>query len=289
MSDKKLPTNLTQHDKNRAAIKKLTDQIGILIDSGGLRVPKNYDPKTSLGLAAIQIGETFAKKKEGNNWVSYNVIEICTKQSIINSILYMLQGGFNPTKHGSFRSYGDVLKFDVNYQGKTMVAKRDGEVISSDAQVVFKDDDFDYCISTDGVVEIIKHKQTLQSRSTPIIGAYCVVTFADGRKVTEIMNIEELEAALSQNKNENPAQKKFKAEMCRKVVKNRAHKPIIEAADDSSLFHDEDYENQDKALADIQHEIKTVEYQKFEEIEETAEKKQAEQVQKPQPEEEDPF
>jgi len=276
MDEKNKSIGSNQINDNKAAIKSITDKLGELVNSGGLRTPKNYDPITSLGLAAIQIGETCSKKKRLDNngkavknngkdvWDSIPVIETCTKQSVINSILFMLQGGFNPTRHGSFRSYADVLRFDVNYQGKTMIAKRDGEVVSSDAQVVFEDDDFDYK-TVNGIHEILEHKQTLKSRSTPIDGAYCVVVFSDGRVVTEIMNIDELDAALAQNKTDNPAQKKFKAEMCRKTVKNRAHKPIIESMDDSPLFHDE--ESQDKALMDAQHEVKSVEYKEFEEVE----------------------
>jgi len=263
MSEKNKSIGSNQINGNKAAIKSIIDKLGELVNSGGLRTPKNYDPITSLGLAAIQIGETVSKKKEGNTWKTIPVIETCTKQSIINSILFMLQGGFNPTRHGSFRSYADVLKFDVNYQGKTMVVKRDGEVISSDAQVVFEKDDFDYDILPNGIIKILKHKQTLAGRSTPIVGAYCVVVFSDNRVVTEVMNMDELQAALDQNKNENLAQKKFKAEMCRKTVKNRAHKPVIESMDDSPLFHDE--EPLDKALIDAQHEVNSIEYTKFDE------------------------
>ena len=242
--------------------KSLIDQtavkIGQLQKAGALLLPKNYSPETALKAAGLILADTLTSDKKP-------VLEACTNESIGNSLLKMVTLGLNPLRHCSFLSYGKKLACSINYQGKSMIAKRDGGVKSIVAQAVYIEDKFAFSIEAiTGIKTVTSHEQTLQR--TAVIGAYAVITMQDGSVQTEIMDIGQITKSWEQRPGQglSLAHKSFPDEMAKKTVINRALKPIIESLDDSSLFYDEKPENLDKSKEDIKQEIKE---QEFEEVE----------------------
>ena len=208
--------------------------------SGELSLPANYSPENAMKSAWLTIQET----TDRNNKLAF---EVCTKDSIANSLLNMVVQGLNPAKKQCyFIVYGSQLQLQRSYFGTMHVAKTvnpDIEEIVSD--VVYLDDEFEY-EKHRGKTIITKHKQKLSDiDKTKIIAAYCTVIYCEGKEDSTIMTIDEIKQAWKQSRM-NPitekgdikpgsAHDKFTAEMAKKTVTNRACKYIINASNDDSL------------------------------------------------------
>lgn len=204
-----------------------------------LSLPKNYAVDNALKAAWLKIQETEDR--------SHNkALKVCTKESIANSLLDMVLQGLSVAKNqGYFIVYGNQLQFQRSYFGTIALAKRTGTITEEPkAQVIYKDDDFVYTIE-EGVTKIVKHEQKLANiDNTKIIGAYAIVTKADGTKEATIMTIDQIHKAWGQGatKGASPAHKNFSEEMAKKTVIGRACKAIINSTDDAWLLegtHDE--------------------------------------------------
>ena len=71
-------------------------------------------------------------------------------------------------------------------------------------------------------------------------GAYAIVTFNDGTKFCEIMNMKQIRAAwaMGASRGGSPAHKNFPDEMACKTVINRALKVAVGSTDDGDLYDD---------------------------------------------------
>lgn len=177
------------------------------------------------------------------------VLEVCTKDSIANSLLDMVVQGLNPAKkQGYFIAYGNKLTFQRSYFGTMAVAMQVDDTIQEIiAEVVYENDVFKYRINR-GRKEITEHEQSLESvNGKKIKAAYCMVIDVNGEiKKTEIMTFDEIKRAWAQsqmrpidekgNIKDGSTHEKFTAEMCKKTVINRTLKPIINASNDNYLF-----------------------------------------------------
>lgn len=258
---------------------------------GSMILPKNYSVENHMKSAWLALQEVEDKEH-------HKALQICTKESIANSLLDMvLQGLSVSKKQGYFIVYGNKLIFQRSYFGTIALAKRAGGMVSEPvANVIYDGDDFQYEIDPKTAkVSIIKHSQKLENiDNSKIKGAYALVTLADGTTQVTIMSMQQIRAAWGQGatKGNSPAHKNFAEEMAKKTVIGRACKAIINSSDDAWLYDGkEDDADSDKASiqrdaaqhSDVQ--IIDTTAVEFDDVPETSSNADAPQTQEPAPEE----
>lgn len=258
---------------------------------GSMILPKNYSVENHMKSAWLALQEVEDKEHQ-------KALQICTKESIANSLLDMvLQGLSVSKKQGYFIVYGNKLIFQRSYFGTIALAKRAGGMVSEPvANVIYDGDDFQYEIDPKTAkVSIIKHSQKLENiDNSKIKGAYALVTLADGTTQVTIMSMQQIRAAWGQGatKGNSPAHKNFAEEMAKKTVIGRACKAIINSSDDAWLYDGkEDDADSDKASiqrdaaqhSDVQ--IIDTTAVEFDDVPETSSSTDASQAQEPTPEE----
>jgi len=211
---------------------------------GDLDLPVSYSAPNALKSAWLILQNTKDMNKKP-------VLEVCTRESITNSLLDMVVQGLNPAKRqGYFIAYGDQLTFQRSYFGTMLVARMVDETIPEDgivAEVIYEGDVFKYKLER-GKKIITQHEQEFGNvDKKKIVGAYCVVYDHDGNvKSTVLMTMEEIKQSWKQSK-QNPVNSdgtlnassvhgKFTSEACKKTVINRACKPIINSSNDETLL-----------------------------------------------------
>lgn len=214
---------------------------------GSMILPKNYSVENHMKSAWLALQEVEDKEH-------HKALQICTKESIANSLLDMvLQGLSVSKKQGYFIVYGNKLIFQRSYFGTIALAKRAGGMVSEPvANVIYDGDDFQYEIDPKTAkVAIVKHSQKLENiDNSKIKGAYALVMLADGTTQVTIMSMQQIRAAWGQGatKGNSPAHKNFAEEMAKKTVIGRACKAIINSSDDAWLYDGkEDDADSDKA------------------------------------------
>lgn len=228
------------NDKNALALikKDVVDVVGKkvqeFVSKGELHLPPNYSVENAMKSAWLILQNTVDKDKRP-------VLQVCTKDSIANSLLDMAVQGLNPAKkQGYFIAYGKQLVFQRSYFGTMAVTKRVAGAKDIFAEVVYKGDEFEYTIKN-GNKYIMKHIQKIENVDPDnIVAAYCTIIFDDDRQFTDIMTWQEIQKAWSKSKmnpeKEGSTHKEFAQEMCRKTVINRACKRYLNSSDDGSLL-----------------------------------------------------
>lgn len=258
---------------------------------GSMILPKNYSVENHMKSAWLALQEVEDREH-------HKALQICTKESIANSLLDMvLQGLSVSKKQGYFIVYGNKLIFQRSYFGTIALAKRAGGMVSEPvANVIYDGDDFQYEIDPKTAkVAIVKHSQKLENiDNSKIKGAYALVTLADGTTQVTIMSMQQIRAAWGQGatKGNSPAHKNFAEEMAKKTVIGRACKAIINSSDDAWLYDGkEDDADSDKASiqrdaaqhSDVQ--IIDTTAVEFDDVPETSSNADAPQTQEPASEE----
>lgn len=158
-----------------------------------LAVPKHLTPERLLrvGMTAIQRTPKLLE---------------CDPQSLLASLMQCAQLGLEPDGilgHAYLVPFknnkrGGILEaqFMVGYKGLISLARRSGEVQSISAQVVYVNDEFDYCYGLD---EKLYHKPAMGERGRPI-AAYAIAKFKDGGHAFEVMTYDEIEAIRKRSK-----------------------------------------------------------------------------------------
>lgn len=212
----------------------VTDKIRQFQDSGELHFPANYSPENALKSAWL-ILQTVTDRG------GKPALQVCTKDSIANSLLDMVVQGLNPAKKQCyFIPYGTTLACQRSYFGTMAVTKNATGAKDIFAEVVYKGDEFEFSIVR-GKKCVSKHIQSLANiEKGEIVGAYCTLVDAEEREFTEFMTIAEIKKAWAQSKmnpnDEKSTHNKFPQEMCKKTVINRACKTFLNSSDDSSLI-----------------------------------------------------
>ena len=201
----------------------------------GLQLPANYAVDNAMKAAWLVLQETEDKNH-------HKALEVCTKESIANSLLDMvLQGLSVHKKQGYFLVYGNQLSFQRSYFGTVALAKRTGEIKKEPvANIIYEGDEFVYTIDpATGLKSIVKHEQKIENiNSAKIKAAYCIAQHSDGTTSLEIMTLDQIKKAWAQGatKGNSPAHQNFTDEMCKKTVIGRACKMIINSSDDAWLY-----------------------------------------------------
>lgn len=241
-----------QTQQNNAVVKydniadKVLAKIEKLQGLGDLVLPANYAVENHLKAAWLVLQETETASKQP-------VLTACTKESIANSLFDMvLQGLSVSKKQGYFIAYGNKLQFQRSYFGTVALAKRTAKLKEEPiANVVYEGDDFVYTIDPEtGKYKLVKHEQKLQNiDNQKIIGAYCILTSADGERTLTLMNMAQIQASWAQGatKGASPAHRNFADEMAKKSVIGRACKMIINSSSDAWIYENK----QDETEVDI--------------------------------------
>lgn len=207
-------------------------------EKGELHFPANYSPENAMKSAWL-ILQTIKDRNQKP------ALEVCTKDSVANSLLDMVVQGLNPAKkQGYFIVYGNQLTFQRSYFGTMAVTKRVTGAKSIDAAVIYEGDDVDYEM-VNGRITNLSHKQKFGNiNKDKVLGAYATIVMSDCSVYHELMTIDELRKAWSKAQfwGKDQAVEKpgsthdeFKQEMAKKTVINRACKKFMNASDDSSL------------------------------------------------------
>ena len=273
--------------------KDITDTINKKVNElqhEGLSLPQNYNHSNALKSAFFKLSETKDKSNRP-------ALEVCTKESIANTLLDMVTQGLSPAKTQCyFIVYGDKLQMNRSYFGTQAVLKRLSNVKDIWANVIYAGDEFDYAI-VDGREKFVKHDTKLENRDNEIVGAYAVVKTTEDEEVLTIMTIKEIKESWGQSKTSQAVHKKFPQEMAKRTVINRAAKSYINTSDDSDLLVDainrtteNEYQNDDKPLKDVTQKIQENANQEmldFEDVNESVEL-EAEIIEEPKPQHKKP-
>lgn len=253
---------MTQNSQVAIIQKDITDDVNkslTRLQDDGLQIPTNYNASNALKSAFFKLREV--KDKSGKP-----AIEVCSRESIANSLLDMTVQGLSPAKTQCyFIVYGNQLQLNRSYFGTQAVLKRLTNVKDIWANVIYKDDVFDYEIDG-GREKLLKHETKFQNRDNDILGAYAVVKTSEDEEILTVMTRKEINASWGQSKTQQAVHKKFPQEMAKRTVINRAAKAFINTSDDSDLLveainnsTENEYDNERKDVTPEQEATKEIE------------------------------
>lgn len=241
--EKKQPQEKGQ--KQQTGLKKIEEEttkqvltyIEDLQNTGEIVLPENYVPGNALKFAWLHLQTVKDKNKRP-------ALEVCTKLSIVNSLLEMTVKGMSVAKgHGAFIVRGNQLTWQDQYFGRLMQAKRDAGVKDVNSGTIYKGDEYVTTRDEKGVKKLVKHDSPIENVNFDNVrGAYAVVEYTDGRlKLTE-MTIGQIKKAWDQGdmKGNSGAHKNFTDQMCERTVINRACKIALNSSDDAGVIGDRD-------------------------------------------------
>lgn len=211
--------------------KDITDQVNgklVALKNEGLHLPPGYASANALKSAFFELQEVQDRNKKP-------ALDVCTKESIANTLLDMVVQGLSPAKKQCyFIVYGNKLQLNRSYFGTQAVLKRLSNVKDIWANVIYKGDTFDIEI-VNGRETLKEHKTAFENRDNEIIGAYCIIEKTDGERVLTTMTKKEIDKSWSKAKTKN-VQNDFPQEMAKRTVINRAAKAFVNTSDDSDLL-----------------------------------------------------
>lgn len=245
-------------------------------------IPNNYSYKNAIQQARYLLEKPFESGKNQGK----TILDICTPQSILRSVMEMAQKGLNPDKKQCyFIPYGNTCTLSVSYQGNVAMAKRSGVDIGDVyGYAVYKDDELDlsYDIKL-GIIKITSYKPNPSKWSkNNLVGAFAVIIDSKGDvKYTEYMTMEQIKDAWSMGaaKGNSPAHKNFPDQQAIKTVKSRAVKSFVNTSDDSDIVNEEEKtmiyvdkefdekvnKNANKKTLEIENEVKKIEEKEMDE------------------------
>lgn len=211
------------------------DRVNAMQETGELVLPQNYHAGNAVRLAWLYLQTV----KDRNDRPA---VDVCTKESICNCFLEMIIKGLSVAKKQCyFIVTGNQLSFWEDYRGKFMRAKRDTEIATVNAQVVYEGDEFVYTVDENGLYQLVKHETKMENINIEkITGAYAVVINKDGSKHLEIMTMAMIRSSWQQGaaRGNSGAHTKFTDQMCKKTVISRACKVALGSAEDEELAPD---------------------------------------------------
>ena len=200
------------------------DRVNAMQETGELVLPQNYHAGNAVRLAWLYLQTV----KDRNDRPA---VDVCTKESICNCFLEMIIKGLSVAKKQCyFIVTGNQLSFWEDYRGKYMRAKRDTEIATVNAQVVYEGDEFVYTVDENGLYQLVKHETKMENINIEkITGAYGVVINKDGSKHLEIMTMAMIRNSWQQGaaRGNSGAHTKFTDQMCKKTVISRACKVAL--------------------------------------------------------------
>jgi recombination protein RecT len=105
-----------------------------------------------------------------------------------------------PVPFRNMKTGNKECQFIIGYRGMASIARRSGEVLSINAQIVHEKDEFEI---TYGLEQNIIHKPYLNGDPGQMTGAYCVVKFRDGSYQFHYMRKDEIDSHRKRSKSGN--------------------------------------------------------------------------------------
>lgn len=247
--------NVAKKDNQITLVKKETvDMVEVKInqlqENGMIHFPKNYSASNALRSAWLILQETVDRDKKP-------VLEACTKTSIYNALLDTVIQGLSPAKKQVYYiAYGKQLQCTRSYFGTIATVKRLSGVEEVSAQVIYKDDEFEFEIQDNGYKKITKHFSKLGNiDNEKIVGAYAKI-LKNGKEYAEVMTMKEIRKSWTKSKmQKNKTHDDFTQEMAKRTVINRLSKWFFNVSDDSDLLIESvnrstqsEYNNEEKEI-----------------------------------------
>lgn len=206
-------------DQFMGAIEKRQDQIGTLLSDSGI------DPRLFLETCR----RSLMRDPELVN---------CEPASFIQAALNCAADGLVPDgRKAAIVRFKGAAQYMPMYQGLLDVAYRSGQFKSIEAHVVYEGDEFDYDM---GDEPFIKHRRSLESTSTKIIGAYSVAKTTNGGIFREVMGAADLAKVRAVSRASKGPNVDWPGEMARKAPVRRMWKYLPKTpAMDSVAIHDD--------------------------------------------------
>lgn len=236
-TENKAQTVATQSlSQNQTALARTADNISqqvlqrvsIMQKAGEIALPKGYEAGNALKSAWLYLQNVQTRDKQ-------KAIDACSKESIANCLLDMVVRGEHPMQHCYFIPTGNQLSFWERYTGKLMRAKRDTDIASVNAQVVYEADNFVYTVDDKGVLQLVKHETSMANMdNAKIVGAYAVVVYKNGSTRLEVMTMDMIRKAWGQGaaRGNSGAHLNFTDQMAKKTVIARACKIELDSTED---------------------------------------------------------
>ena len=217
---------------NEMIVKDLGDvalrMVNGYVNNGQLVLPSNYSVENAMKGAYLKILQTVDSQKRP-------ALQVCTKESIAQSLMQTAVMGLNPLKDQVYYIvYGDKLTAMPSYFGRITALKRIDGVEDINAQVIYENDTFDYEIRTDGSIFNIVHKQKLENiDDTKIIGGYCVITYK-GKEYGVVATSKQIQQNWNMSKT-NKEKANFKSEFVKRTMVSKGIKWFINTRDDEDI------------------------------------------------------
>ncbi|OPZ33907.1 MAG: recombination and repair protein RecT [Tenericutes bacterium ADurb.BinA124] len=206
------------------------NRIAELTKQGRLDLPTTYSVGNALQSAWLKILQT--KTKDGRP-----VIEVCTKESIANSLLDMAILGLNPAKDQCyFIPYGQTLTCFVSYFGKCAALKRiKGIETEPIATLIYDGDALKLGYTELGEELVTEHETSWENKFRGVIvGGYATVMY-QGVKRSAVMTMPEIKEAWTKSISD-PNHKQFTGEFAKRTLINRLVKMILKTTNDDDLL-----------------------------------------------------
>ncbi|MDU7032449.1 MAG: recombinase RecT [Finegoldia magna] len=262
--------------QEKTIVDSVQNRIAEMQNKGSIELPNNYSVSNALKSAYLVLQETQTRDKKP-------VLQVCTQESIANSLLDMATQGLNPSKDQCyFIAYGNKLMMSRSYLGTIALTKRIKGVKDVKGYAVYKDDKFElgFDILT-GKQKILEFCPGLNRDSKNLIGAFALILGDNEILHTEYMDINQIHNAWNQGsmKGNSGAHKNFPDQMAIKTVINRACKFYVSTSDDSDKiaeFMNKSVEDTDRELEEEKKEFANKEVVEIEEIPESVDKETGE-------------
>lgn len=238
---------MAANDQQVEAIKKdLVERVMTRINSlsaGGFVIPEGYLVENEIRQAYFIL----TQPRNGEGDYGKPIIQVTTEESVANALFNMAAAGLSATRNQCyFIPYGNVCTMQRSYFGSEAIAKRVACVTDVSAFTIHDGDSFSHRVERGKIVDV-SHAQDWKNLDNPIIGAYCFVTFQDGKTTVDLMTMKQIQKSwnMSRAKGEkNKLQTQFDVEAAKRTVIQRALKPIINASQDATIW-EKDFSNDD--------------------------------------------
>lgn len=171
------------------------------------------------------------------------------RRSLFNAAMRAAQDGLLPDgRDGAIVVYGTAAQWMPMIGGLRKKVRNSGEIATWDAQVVHKNDKFQFRLGDD---PFIQHEPILESDPGPVVAAYSIAVLKTGEKSREVMSVAAIEKVRSRSKakNNGPWVTDYE-EMCRKTVARRHSKVLPMSTDlDDLIRRDDDLYEFDSAAS----------------------------------------
>ena len=188
-----------------------------------ITVPEGYDTPGEITTALMIIAQTI--DKEGRP-----ALESCSKESIMTQLRLMAQNGLSMARK---QCYPIVRKpklcIDTSYFGTISILKRIMPGYDVRANVIYKDDTYDYIFNEEiQCNQIVNVRSSIENRDKGIVGAYGVIfEKATGKIIySEVMSWKEILTSWSHAKTDK-VQKEFPQEMAKRTLIQRMCKLFL--------------------------------------------------------------